>query len=103
MSSYKTEVQNLHYNAATRSFDAMVVMYEGSEATKYPTSLRLPIDSDFSFVSHKLVAQAKKHRSRKANHLVSRTPTGQSKLGHLGELARQLTDGFNFTPTQRAA
>ncbi len=103
MSSYKTEVQNLHYNAATRSFDAMVVMYEGSEATRYPTSLRLPIDSDFSFVSHKLVAQAKKHRARNANHLVSRTPTGQSKLAHLGDLARQLTDSFSFNAGQRAA
>ncbi len=102
MSRYKTEVQNLHYNAASRSFDAMVVLYEGTEATKYPTSLRLPIDSDFSFVSHKLVAQAKKHRARKANHLVARTPTGQSKLAHLGDLARQLTDTLTFS-AKRAA
>ena len=102
MSSYKTEVQNLHYNAATRSFDAMIVLYEGSEATKYPTSLRLPIDSDFSFVSHKLVSQAKKHRARNANHLVARTPTGANKLAHLGDLARQLTDTLTFT-SKRAA
>jgi len=103
MSSYRTEVQNLHYNAATQSFDALVVMHEGADTIKYPTSLCLPIDSDFSFVSHKLVAQAKKQRARKASHLVSRTPTGQAKLAHLGDLARQLSQGFSFTSSQRAA
>lgn len=103
MSSYSTEVQHLHYNAATQSFDALVVMHEGPDTLKFPTSLRLPIDSDFSFVSHKLVAQAKKQRARNASHLVARTPTGQTKLGHLGELARQLSQGFTFRSNQHAA
>jgi len=103
MSSYSTEVQNLHYNAATQSFDALVVMHEGPDRLSYPTSLKLPIDSDFSFVSHKLVAEAKKQRARKGSHLVSRTPTGQAKLAHLGDLAKQLSKTFTFTSTTRAA
>jgi L-ascorbate metabolism protein UlaG (beta-lactamase superfamily) len=103
MSSYSIEVQNLHYNAATQSFDALVVMHEGPDHLKFPTSLRLPIDSDFSFVSKKLVAQAKKQRARNASHLVARTPTGQAKLAHLGDLARQLSRSFTFSSTQRAA
>ncbi len=103
MSSYKTEVQNLHYNAATQCFEALVVMHEGHEARKFPTALQLPIDSDFSFVTHKLVAQAKKQRASNASSLVARGPKGQTKLGHLGDLARQLSQGLSFNSSQRAA
>lgn len=103
MSSYKNKVENLHYDAASRSFRAMIVMYEGGDVTKYPTALRLPIDSEFSFVSQKLVEQAKKHRARNGNHLVSRSVTAQPKLSHLGQLARQLTDGLTLPSHRHAA
>lgn len=91
MSSYRTEVQNLHYDAATQQFQALVVIYEGRDAVKYPTSVQLPIQSEFDFVSRSLVAQAKKQRARKGSYLVSRSPTGQSRLTHLGDLARRLS------------
>jgi hypothetical protein len=103
MSSYKTEVQHLRYNAASQCFEALVVMHEGGETIKYPTALRLPINSDFGFVAQKLVADAKKRRRQDAAHLVSRTARGQSRLAHLGDLARQLTDRISITSGARAA
>lgn len=103
MSSYKTEVQHPRYNPATQCFEALVVMYEGGETVKYPTELRLPIDSDFKFVAHKLVAQAKKQRKRDAGQLISRSAKGQSRLAHLGDLARQLTDRMNLGSNAHAA
>lgn len=103
MSSYKTEVQNLHYDAASQCFHALVVMYEGGDTVKYPTSLQLPIQSEFDFVSRKLVSQAKKQRARKGSHLVSRSPTGQSRLTHLGDLARKLSNNFSLDTRPHAA
>ena len=81
----------------------MVVMYEGSDTVKYPTSLQLPIDSEFSLVSQLLVDKAKKQRRHKGSHLVSRTPTGQKRLAHLGDLARRLTENFSLDSQPRAA
>ncbi|MEM7473320.1 MAG: hypothetical protein AAF340_18385 [Pseudomonadota bacterium] len=102
MSSYKTEVQNIRYNAATGSFEALVVMHEGAETLKFPTAIELPISSDFAFVSHKLVALAKKRRKENAGQLVSRTLRGQARFAHLGDLARQLTDSMRLTGRRAA-
>lgn len=103
MHSYKTEVQSPRYNPATQCFEALVVMHEGGETVKYPTALQLPIDSDFGFVAQKLVSEAKKQRRRDAGALVSRTVHGQSRLAHLGDLARQLGDSIGLTSGTRAA
>ena len=103
MGSYRTEVQHLHFNAATQSFEAMVVMYEGHETIRYPISIRLPITSDFSFVTHKLVAQAKKLRRQNAGQLISRTARSQSRLAHLGDLARNLSQSLEQPKGQYAA
>ncbi len=102
MSSYRSEVQNLRYNAATRCFEALIVMYEDAGAMKYPTAMPLPIDSDFSFVAQKLVADAKRQRRQNAGHLVCRTVSGKTRLTHLGDLARQMTRGLGL-PAQRVA
>ncbi|MCY4180479.1 MAG: hypothetical protein OXC60_03635 [Litoreibacter sp.] len=102
MSSYRTEVQNLRYNAATQSFEALILFYEGGDVLKYPTELALPIQSDFSFVSKKLVSEAKRQRRQNAGHLISRTACGDARLAHLGDLARQMTRSLGLK-TPRAA
>ncbi|MEM6596053.1 MAG: hypothetical protein AAF672_14800 [Pseudomonadota bacterium] len=91
MSSYRTEVQNLRYNAASQCFEALILFREGGETFKYPTELALPIHCEFGFVSKKLVAEAKRLRRLDAQPLMSRTPRGESRLTHLGDLARQMT------------
>jgi len=103
MSSYKTEVRNLHFDAASQTFRAVVVMYEEGDTVKYPTSLQLPIQSDFGMVSRQLVAQAKTQRARKGSFLVSRSPTSRSRLAHVGDLARQLSASFSAPKGRHAA
>lgn len=103
MSRYSTEVKDLRYNAASQCFEALVVLYEGPDVVKYPTSLSLPIQSDFSSVAQKLVAEAKRQRKQRGSSLVSRTASGQHKLGHLGDLARQFGAALNLGKSQQAA
>lgn len=94
MSSYSSQVQHLRFNAATQRFEALVVFHEDGETIKYPTALRLPIQSDFVVVARKLVAAAKKQRRQSAGTLVSRTTTGQLRLRNLGDMARQMLGGL---------
>ena len=91
MSSYRTEVQNLRYNAASQCFEALILFHEGGETLKYPAELALPIQSEFGFVSKKLTAEAKRKRRLDAQGLISRTPRGESRLANLSDLARKMT------------
>ncbi len=101
MSSYRTELHNLRYNAATQCFEAIVAMYEGGEVIKYPIQAKLAIDTDFALVSRKLVEMAKKTRLERAGRLVSRTPRGQHQLANLANLAREFASSIQTG--QRAA
>lgn len=102
MSSYQTEVQNLNYNAATRSFEALVVFHEGHELRKVPTSAPLPISTEFEAVAQILVARAKAHRAKGRTKLMSRSPVQKAgKLVHLNDMIRQFKDvmGLKDMPT----
>lgn len=104
MSSYKTEVQGLTYNAATQCFDAIVVFHEPGEQIKYPCSLAFPIDAAFEDVTHGLIAVAKSRRASKLQNLVSRQPSKTApKLVHMSDLARQFADNLGLTDHHRAA
>lgn len=103
MSSYASQVQHLRFNAATQRFEALVVFHEDGETIKYPTTLPLPIQSDFAVVTQKLVAAAKKQRHQSAGSLVSRTATGQLRLSNLGDLARQMLHGLKVAKGPSAA
>jgi hypothetical protein len=104
MSSYQTEVQNLNYNAATRSFEALVVFHEGHETRKVPISAPLPITADFEHVSGVLVTRAKAHRAKGRASLMARSPAQKSgKLVHLNDMIRQLKDTMGLTDIPAAA
>lgn len=104
MSSYKTEVQDLTYNASTQCFDALVVFHEPGEQIKYPCSLAFPIDAEFQDVTRGLIAVAKSRRATKLQNLVSRRPAKTApKLAHVSDLARQFADSLGLNAAQRAA
>lgn len=104
MSSYRTEVQNLTYNAAERHFEALVVFHEGHETHKMPISAPLPIATDFEQVSTILVARAKAHRAKGRARLTSRAParTGP-KLVHVKTMIQQFKDAMGLPDNQQAA
>lgn len=104
MSSYQTEVQNLNYNAATRSFEALVVFHEGHETRKVPISAPLPITADFEDVSNILVARAKAHRAKGRARLMSRSPTQKTgRLIHINDMIRQFKDTMGLADMPSAA
>ncbi|MEP5761922.1 MAG: hypothetical protein ABJ327_21940 [Litoreibacter sp.] len=91
MSSYKTEVKGLTYNAAAQCFEAMVIFHEAGETIKYPCSLTFPIDTDFQKISQGLVRAAKIKRAANRHGLVSRTRAHlASELKDIRVVARQL-------------
>lgn len=104
MSSYRTEMRNLNYNAAERRFEALVVFHEGNEAHKMPISAPLPISTDFSQVAAVLVARAKSRRAKGRARLVSRAPaqTGP-KLVHVKTMIRQFKDAMGLPDLPHAA
>lgn len=104
MSSYQTEVQNLSYNAATQSFEALVVFHEGHETRKVPISAPLPITAEFKDVSDILVKRAKAHRAKGRAKLMSRSPTQKAgRLVHLNDMIRQLKDTMGLSDLPTAA
>ncbi|MEP3348084.1 MAG: hypothetical protein ABJN34_16930 [Litoreibacter sp.] len=104
MSSYQTEVQNLNYNAATKSFEALVVFHEGHETRKVPISAPLPITTEFEAVSKVLVGRAKAHRAKGRTKLMSRTPAQKAgRLVHLNDMIRQYKDALGLTDLPSAA
>lgn len=91
MSSYTTEVRNLHFNAATCRFEALVVFHEPGEMRSYPTSVTCRIDSEFEAVSRALVDQAKTLRKTNTRHMVARkSRVGSSNVAHISDLVRDL-------------
>lgn len=105
MSSYHAQVQNLHYNAASGSFEAIVLLHEGAETRKFPCTLAAPIDTDFEKVASALVAQAKLTRKRGAQHLVatSRVAARRKATTHVTTLARSFLDSLNLPGPAKAA
>lgn len=105
MSSYQARVQNLHYNAANRAFEAIVVLHEGADILKYPCSLVAPIDTSFERVSGALVTQAKAARRRGAQHLVAcvRVAARRKATTHVKTLARSFIDNLNLPGPAKAA
>ena len=104
MSSYTTEVKNLHFNAATGQFEALVVFHEGHESRSYPVSIRRSISAEFETVSRDLVAYAKAMRNREARHLVShRRRTAGAKVAHITDIARDLLNKSSLGGQRRAA
>lgn len=104
MSSYKTEVQNISYNAANQAFEAIVVLHEAGEAIKYPCSLSFPIDADFEDVAKGLVSVAKSMRSAQRRQLIARAPLQKApRLVHVKTLARQFADSLGISEASRAA
>ncbi|PTX54977.1 hypothetical protein C8N43_3806 [Litoreibacter ponti] len=104
MSSYHTEVQNLNYNAANRSFEALVVFHEGGETRKVPISAPLPITTEFEHVATVLVARAKARRAKGTARLTARAPAlKEGKLLHLDNLVRQFKDAMGLSDIPNAA
>ncbi|WP_298259992.1 hypothetical protein [uncultured Litoreibacter sp.] len=104
MSSYRTEVQNLNYNAATRSFQALVVFHEGRETRKVPISAPLPITADFKDVSTTLVARAKAHRAKGRALLMARSSAQKAgKLVHLNDMIREFKTTMGLGDIHSAA
>lgn len=104
MSNYKTEVQNIAYNAATQSFEAIVVFHEEGDVIKYPCSLAFPVDAEFEDVTKGLVSVAKSQRASGRRNLISRAPMQRTpRLVHVATLARQLSDTMGLTGAVRAA
>jgi len=105
MSSYHAQVQNLHYNAATQSFEAIVALHEGSDTLKFPCSLEAPIEFSFEWVARRLVAQAKAARKRGAQHMVSRSRVAARKRAATSPtaLARDYMDTLNLPGPVHAA
>lgn len=104
MGSYQTEVRNLNYNAATRSFDALVVFHEGHETRKVPISAPLPIDTDFEAVAKILVSRAKSHRAKGRAKMMARSPVQKTgRLVHLNDMVRQLKDAMGLKDMPTAA
>lgn len=104
MSSYQTEVKNLNYNAANRTFEALVVFHEGTESRSVPMSAPLPITTEFAQVSAVLVARAKAKRAKGALRLTSRSPARkEGRLIPLDNLIRQFKDAMGLSEMPNAA
>lgn len=104
MSSYRTEVQNLNYNAAERRFEALVVFHEGHETRKVPISAPLPIATEFAQVTAVLVARAKVRRAKGSARLMSRAPAMRSpRLVHINTMIRQFKEAVGLTEATQAA
>ncbi|WP_420862146.1 orotidine 5-phosphate decarboxylase [Algirhabdus cladophorae] len=58
MTQFKTEVQNLTYNAATQCFEALVVLHSFSGQVTYATSAFGPMDTDFKTIAKTMTDQA---------------------------------------------
>ena len=80
MTHTKTEVTNLQYNAATQSFEALVLVHTLSGPVTYATTAYGSMNTDFTDISKTLAEQAlSRHgtaksglRSRMANHTTVR-------------------------------
>jgi len=100
MSSYRTEIHNITYNAAERHFEALVVFHEGHETHKMPISAPLPISTDFAQVSDVLVARAKSRRAKGRARLTSRAPAKTApKLVHVKTMIQQFKDAMGLPET----
>lgn len=58
MKTFKTEVQNLTYNAATQCFEALVVLHTFSGQVTYATSAYGPMDTEFEAIAKTMTDQA---------------------------------------------
>lgn len=103
MSRYTTEVQNLHYNAATGQFEALIIFHEGTETRSFPVAIRRHISTEFETVTRDLVAYAKAQRNRDARHLVAhRSRVGGAQVAHISDMARDFLTKIKL-PGQRHA
>ena len=88
MSDYTTRLGPTVYNPETEAFEALVTFREGFEETRYPCSLRLPIDTDPQQVSLALIRQAQEMRKAARVPLVSKLRAHPSLTS--GRLARRI-------------
>ena len=66
MSSYRTELGQVIFDPATRSYKATVTFHEGTDRRAFDCSLRFPIDMPMEEVAAALVRQAKEMRQHSA-------------------------------------
>lgn len=69
---YSTQISPVVYNPATRAFEALVTLLEGTDEIRIPCNLRFPIDTPPSTVVPALIRQAKEKRRLERTPLVSR-------------------------------
>ncbi len=104
MSRYTTEVRNLHFNAATGQFEALVVFHEGGETRTYPSAISRPISTEFERVSRDLVVQAKARRRAGTGRLVAqKRRAGSSAATSVSDMARAMLSSFDLGRQNRAA
>ena len=97
MSSHRTEITNLTYNAAEAAFEAIVTIHDGPVAARYAASLKAPLNAAFETISAGMIARAlKQHGSARPGlraRLMSDRETLPLSAAHLAPL-KQLLDGL---------
>jgi len=58
MKTPKIELNHVHYNAATQSFEGLVTLKDGQQTHSYPCAINAPIDMSFERASEGLTQQA---------------------------------------------
>ena len=69
---YATRIGPVTYNPATRAFEALITLSEGTDEMRVPCSLRMPIDTEPQTVIKALARQAKELRQLDRLPLTSR-------------------------------
>ena len=94
MSSHRTEITNLTYNAAEAAFEAIVTIHDGPVAARYAASLKAPLNASFKTISTGMIARALKHHTSDRPGLRARLMSDRDTLplpaAHLAPLKQML-------------
>jgi len=103
MTHARTEVTNLQYNAATQSFEALVLVHTLSGPVTYAASAYGPMDTDYKDISKTLTKQAlTRHGTAKAG-MRSRISSGTSVRQENDKIKDLFSRLLNTLPLGKAA
>jgi len=79
------QLSEVIYNAATQSFEALVTVYSGDTARRYPCAINAPITMSFDDAATGLTRQAlRRHRSNSAEFAELRPHVPSQRAGRQG-------------------